>query len=205
MQQEIASIMPAQPQDQAAAHSASVNGGVTLVEGATPPEQQLEMLGKQVKDEGTRLRSPRRVRFDTEADNEKTHCLFPKEIALDRLTAFDSNYRGLVKAHPSKRTPAEWANDKSLKCLEERGEVGAVAASREVDTDDILPPPFGAGYVTAPDGNPLSIPAKPLRVVFKVDSGNEPWTIISRKVVEQAGLKPYRAKTHLRLADCNTV
>ena len=126
-----------------------MNGGVTLIEGATPPEQQSEMLGKQVKDEGTRLRSPRRVRFDTEADNEKTHCMFPKEIALDRLTAFEINARQQsVNPHTSSRTLAQWARDILSECeKEENGEVGAVAASaasREA-CDDILPPPFGAG------------------------------------------------------------
>ena len=56
MQHEVAAIMSAQPQDQAAAHSASVNGGVTLIEGATPPDQELVVSNKQVKEEGTRLR-----------------------------------------------------------------------------------------------------------------------------------------------------
>jgi hypothetical protein len=69
---------------------------------------------------------------------------------------------------------------------------------------DLLPPPFGAGYVSHPELNPLAEAVSPVRAVFKVDSGCEPHTIVSRRLVERAGLKPYKQKTVLRLADCDT-
>ena len=130
MQQTVASIISAQHLMEEAALLVPVNGGVKL-EGATPPGRELIVSENQVEQESTCLRSPRRVRFDTGADNENSHWTFPKEIALDRLTAFEINTRQQsVHPHTSSRTLAQWAHDILSNCEKEKGgEVGAVAAS----------------------------------------------------------------------------
>jgi hypothetical protein len=64
---------------------------------------------------------------------------------------------------------------------------------------DMLPPPYGAGYVVRKSLTPFEDDG--LRVVFKVDSGCEPFDIIRRDVVQSAGLQTRTKRTRLSLAD----
>ncbi len=146
---------------------------------------------------------------------ERQRCkIYVKEVALDRLQAADRRATGLPSnAHNLYRQdgnePPWWKEPVELNdALWEvaTGEVGVVVKQQQQhfkDTD-LLPPPYGAAYVSHPELNPLAESVSPVRAIFKVDSGCEPHTIVSRKLVERAGLRPFKSRTVLRLADCDT-
>jgi hypothetical protein len=168
-------------------------------------------------------RAQRSVRFQaTAASSSARQSLCAKERALDRLTAFDrmpGEWRhalpnalpDLALSNEDRSEPAWWqpARDPTEVFWDvEMGEVAQISTSHQNIQnmkDDMLPPPYGAGYVFQPDVNPLCEDKDAVRVVFKVDSGCDPWTIVSRRLVEKAGLKTYRARSELRLPDCDTV
>ena len=161
----------------------------------------------------THLRSPARVTFDSEHLPEPSRIKF-QEKALDRLNAFDGghpSYVPLVRGTPRDIQP--WWQDETdpsdIFWKVELGEVGVVSGSKLQnlpEDDQLLPAPYGAGYVVTNEANPLTEDQSVgTRVVFKVDSGCEPWSIVSRSFVERAGLKPYKQKTALRLANVDTI
>ncbi len=116
---------------------------------------------------------------------ERRHCkLYRKEIALDRLQAADRRETGLPSAAPNLSTldgsEMPWwkegipINDALWEIA--TGEVAVVTKNQHhqfADTD-LLPPPYGAAYVSHPELNPLAETASPVRAIFKVDSCCEP-------------------------------
>jgi hypothetical protein len=70
---------------------------------------------------------------------------------------------------------------------------------------DLLPPPFGAGYILP--STPLMSPfdVEGTRVIFSVDSRCEPFNIIRRDIVVKAGLVPFQARTRLSLGNLENV
>jgi hypothetical protein len=153
------------------------------------------------------------VRFDTEEAQKQGALLSVKEKALDRLSMLDSGRREqcLLPCQPQKTLAEAWwmQGDDPTQILWNvaLGHVANVTATKSVMVpEDMLPPPYGAGYVLDTQAHPLEeTPADGHRIVFKVDSGCEPWSIISRRAVRQANLRPFKAKSELRLADCDTV
>ena len=153
---------------------------------------------------------------DAPGHNNKVQRLYRKEVALDRLQAADMRSTGLPTMASSSNPfpgegsePAWWRPEMPLNdCLWQvaTGEVGIIAKQQheQFGDTDLLPPPFGAAYVSHPELNPLAEAVSPVRAIFKVDSGCEPHTIVSRRLIERAGLKPFKARTVLRLADCDT-
>lgn len=137
-----------------------------------------------------------------------------KEKALDRLSMLDGGWRegfGLPSG-PAVDAPEAWWLQKEdpteILWQVALGRVANVVTAKESAAlpDDKLPPPFGAGYVLDTHAHPLEeLPETGHRIVFKVDSGCEPWSIISRRAVREANLTPFRARSELRLADCDTV
>ncbi len=185
----------------------SVNEGVTSLEKATPPEDT-SVSSQQPAISEANLRSPRpraRVRFEDSEGQAVSTTKYPIEVSLDRMDALQRD------THLNAASP--WWNNEEELCEHlfrvQQGEVAALAATDRATndaTDDILPPPYGAGYVSKPGTCPLDMENQSAhRVIFKVDSGCEPWTIVSRRLVERAGLVTHKAKTHLRLPDCDTV
>ena len=69
------------------------------------------------------------------------------------------------------------------------------------DARDILPPPFGAGYIARPAALLSPFDAEGTRVIFSVDSRCEPFNIIRRDIVEKAGLIPFQSPTRLSLGN----
>jgi hypothetical protein len=192
----------------------SVNEGVTSIR-VTPPTDTLDSVVNNTVGREY-LRSPRRhrVQFSVpEQQSVTTGKFYAKEVALDNLLAFEKGSRLFKERHDhSSVSPPWWADEGELNDQLWRvalGEVGALADKAQAlnnTKDDMLPPPYGAGYVFAPGITPLSVEDQSAcRVVFKVDSGCEPWSIVSRRLVQRAGLTPFKAKTHLRLPDCDTV
>ncbi len=191
--------------DKAAA--SSVNEGVMPLDRATPPKNT-SVGSQRPAILVSNLRSPRpgiRVRFEEPEGQAVSSTKYPIEVSLDRLDALQRD------THLHAASPW-WTNEEEL-CKQlfkaQVGEVGTVAAKGHAIDDaanDTLPPPYGAGYVSKPGTSPLDMDdLSAHRVVFKVDSGCEPWTIVSRRLVERAGLVTHKAKTHLRLPDCDTV
>ena len=84
-------------------------------------------------------------------------------------------------------------------------EDAAPAAPAISDSPDLLPPPFGAGYICplTPDISPFELVGT--RVIFSVDSRCEPYNIIRRDVMLKAGLTPFRHPTRLSLGDMDKV
>ena len=66
-------------------------------------------------------------------------------------------------------------------------------------SDELLPPPWGAGYLVDRDLEPTNSS----RILFKVDSGCDPYDIISSDAVPP-GTKTECFRTHLTLADGTT-
>lgn len=66
---------------------------------------------------------------------------------------------------------------------------------------DLLPPPFGTGYICplTPNISPFELTGS--RVIFSVDSRCEPFNIIRRDVMMTAGLLPFHHPTRLALGD----
>ncbi len=214
MQPQVATITLDERHDPTAHHP--VNEGVMELNQATPPTDTALHSDKMLRTDRQNLRSPSkyRVRFSVPVEhNVNTKNLYTKEVALDRLIAFDKGGSFPLSRHYNPTSLFSWwqdegeLNDQLWRV--EMGEVGALSDKVQQlnnTKDDMLPPPYGAGYVFSPSISPLSVDDQTAcRVVFKVDSGCEPWSIVSRKLVERAGLKPYKCKTHLRLPDCNTV
>ena len=93
------------------------------------------------------------------------------------------------------------------------GEVGLVSGSKidslPLQQDHLLPATYRAGYVVKNATNvtnPLTEkPEDGVRVVFKVDSGCEPWSIVSRSFLERAGLTTYKKKTALSFLNTDTL
>ncbi len=74
------------------------------------------------------------------------------------------------------------------------------------DPPEVLPPPFGAGYLFPADDLVSPFDCEGSRVVFSVDSRCEPFNIIRRDVAARAQLSCYNSPTTLRLGnDVNTV
>jgi hypothetical protein len=74
------------------------------------------------------------------------------------------------------------------------------ANKKQVETEELLPPSLGAGYILWPGAAPFDErPAT--RVVFKIDSGCDPYCIIKRSVAVAAKLKLWKRKSTLTLAD----
>lgn len=75
-----------------------------------------------------------------------------------------------------------------------------------VVSDDLLPPPFGAGYILPPTSVSSPFELDGVRVIFSVDSRCEPFNIIRRDVVERANLVPFPFHTRLSLGNlCDEV
>jgi hypothetical protein len=161
----------------------------------------------------TYLRSPSRVRFEANEAAKQGTSLSVKEKALDRLSMLDGGRqeRRVLPCQPQKELEEAWwmQGEDSTQILWNvaLGHVANVTASKIVMLgEDMLPPPYGAGYVLDTQAHPLDeAPEGGQRIVFKVDSGCEPWCIISRKAVREANLKPFRARSELKLADCDTI
>lgn len=159
-----------------------------------------------------RREAPYKVTLPATLDRKNSR-LYRKELALDRLQAADVRSTGLpsLSTNPcpvdEKEVPWWWEETALNDALWQlaMGEVGVIAKQQQQFKDtDLLPPPYGAAYVSHPELNPLAESASPVRAIFKVDSGCEPHTIVSRRLVERAGLKPFKSRTVLRLADCDT-
>lgn len=74
------------------------------------------------------------------------------------------------------------------------------ANKKEVGTEELLPPSLGAGYILWPGAAPFDErPAT--RVIFKIDSGCDPYSVIKRSVAVAAKLKLWKRKSTLTLAD----
>ncbi len=164
------------------------------------------------------------VTFELEEHDRPKTRIYKKEIALDRLWAFDNfkeegtpTWRPEIEEPRATATPAWWITEDTNEALwaVQFGEVHGVKGrplpqQAEIDqalaaeADVLLPPPLGAGYVSHPELNPLAECQSPVRAIFKVDSGCEPHTIVSRSLVQRAGLQPFHARTTLKLADDNT-
>ena len=80
-----------------------------------------------------------------------------------------------------------------------------ISPPRQAQADDLLPPPFGAGYIFPPvfTQSPFDVAGE--RVIFSVDSRCEPFNIIRRDVAERAGLTPFPFNTRLSLGNLNDV
>ncbi len=210
-----------------------MNGGdVPLEEGASLPAVKLQGILKGQRSRSTEdsyLRSPhkghlqQRVQFlEAVVSPVARKSLCAKEKALDRLTVFDrapGEWRhALPRTPPPLNVAEEELSDSTWWRAQrdptdvlwdiEMGEVAQITTSHQNIQnmkDDMLPPPYGAGYVFQPDVSPLRVDSDAIRVVFKVDSGCDPWTIVSRRLVEKAGLRTYIARSELRLPDCDTI
>jgi len=132
------------------------------------------------------------------------HC---NEIGGDAL----SNCLGLVTAihHPSQSATvlvtgsprlSIATHTRSLERLEQvpvhKGVAGAVAGALPRESDDELPPPWGAGYIV----DKALDPSQCSRLLFKVDSGCDPFDIISEAFLPP-GTVTEAFHTTLTLAD----
>ena len=156
------------------------------------------------------LRSPPQVRFSTQPVQVHAGDLSTKEKALDRLSLLDKGARLLASHSTASTGDAWWLQDEDPSDVLWKVQLGEVAqvvvAKPRPLTDEQLPPPFGAGYLFNTSAHPLAeLPETSHRIVFKVDSGCEPWSIISRRVVREANLQPFRCRSALRLANRETV
>ena len=176
----VASIDAEQPPlDQADAHSnTSVNEGMRPKEANPPTGVLMEVTNAVATD--SHLRSPssdqrgsapqvisclkgvssredertRQVRFEAK-EERATPSYYAKEIALDRLVAFDKNVALPASSRQLLLSPAWWLENQDVSDTFwniEMGETGAISARDRLQNmkSDVLPPPFGAGYVTAP-------------------------------------------------------
>ena len=200
--------------------SDTVGGAVPLVTNPIPLESIMKAQGEGL----TRAKSGGKVTFTSEVPDKPKTRIYRKEVALDRLWAFDNfKEKGIPKWSPpmvgtvGETAPAWWLPEEPNEALWaiQLGEVYAVKGRQltskseiehalTTEADTLLPPPLGAGYVSHPELNPLAECQSPVRAIFKVDSGCEPHTIVSRSLVQRAGLKPFKSRTMLKLADSNT-
>ena len=130
------------------------------------------------------LRSPARVSFTEPALQKESKIKLRQEIALDRLSAFDAGMSPTpLEAGIASETNSWWHQGMDTSDLFwkiQLGEVGIVLGNKinslPSQQDHLLPAPYGAGYVVKNETNPLTEKHEDgVRVVFKVDSGCEPW------------------------------
>lgn len=119
-------------------------------------------------------------------DNE-TATLHVQELALDRLLSAEADQG----AHPMQAKADRMAEAAFIDEQKRRAE----EARRH---KDMLPPPYGAGYIVHKSLTPFDDDGT--RIVFKVDSGCEPYNIIRRDVVIASGLQPRPKKVRLTQA-----
>ncbi len=111
-----------------------------------------------------------------------------QELALDRLLSAEAElYGNYIHARADKLAESAFREETRRREEEERRR------------NTLLPPPYGAGYIVRKSLTPFD--DEGTRVVFKVDSGCEPFDIIRRDVVQAAGLQTRPKKTRLSLAD----
>jgi hypothetical protein len=116
--------------------------------------------------------------FDSEQD-----LLHAQEMAMDRLLAAEADYNSPLHVR------AEDLADKAFIAAEQK------RVDDEQRQKNMLPPPYGAGYIVQKSLSPFT--DEGMRIVFKVDSGCEPFNIIRRDAVVAAGLTTRRK--HIRL------
>ncbi len=120
--------------------------------------------------------------FDNEGD-----ALHIQEMALDRLLSAEADSPAQpIQAKAEALAEAAFVAEKQRRQMEEQRR------------KDMLPPPYGAGYIVNKSLTPFDDDGT--RVVFKVDSGCEPFNIIRRDIVTAARLTPRPKKVRLTQA-----
>ena len=126
-----------------------------------------------------------------------------KELAVDRLSAFESNRQPHLGHVAGLEEEEGEGFDYPGRPRRKTFSTALMSESRRLQglADTQLPPTFGAGYIMLPGSTPFEEDLKPVRTVFKIDTGADPYNIISRKMVVAAGLKLWKQRTVLTLAD----
>ena len=132
------------------------------------------------------------AQITTFSNPEEVSPLQQQELARDRL-AVNASETGSTLAIQDE---ADVRADRAAARRE-----AALLEERKRDRD-MLPPPYGAGYIVPKSFAPFE--ADGTRVVFKVDSGCDPFNIIRRDLVTSAGLIPRSKKTKLWQADAGS-
>lgn len=118
-----------------------------------------------------------------DAEREAMHV---QELAMDRLLAAEADLHHSTLAQADARAEQVYRAE----CLRRTAE--------ELRCKDMLPPPYGAGYIVPKSLTPFEDQGQ--RVVFKVDTGCEPYNILRRDMVVAAGLVPRPRKVRLAQA-----
>lgn len=131
-----------------------------------------------------------------------------QEASRELGTDFAAGVQGAVAFVQDVFTNAERLN-RSVKFVKEtvedfnypgRQRKHTAEKAKEAPLEDILPPSLGAGYVFLPDVSPLEGNANAMRIIFKIDSGCDPYCIVSRRVVQESKLVVWKQRTVLNLA-----
>jgi hypothetical protein len=111
-----------------------------------------------------------------------------QEMAMDRLLAAEADHA----QHPL-QARADALADQAFAAAKQR------RTEEEQRRRNMLPPPYGAGYIVCKSLTPFD--DEGTRVVFKVDSGCEPFNIIRRDLVLASGLQTRPKRIRLKQAD----
>ena len=132
----------------------------------------------------------------------------PRQNVLKHTTFAGEHFDAPSPMAPSQAAPAVSQIYDSILAADDRIDSDS---DPEVDTPDLpkdfnlLPPPFGAGYIFPRDTTTSPFEQEGLRIIFSVDSRCEPYNIIRRDVALKAGLIPYLSRTRLALGNLDTV
>lgn len=118
-------------------------------------------------------------------DNEQ-ESIHVQELAMDRLLAAEADSHLPMQVHADMLAEKAFAEAEARRLEDER------------KRKDMLPPPYGAGYIVPKSISPFHDDGT--RVVFKVDSGCEPFNVIRRDVVVASGLRTRPKRTRLHQA-----
>lgn len=133
----------------------------------------------------------------------------PRQNVLKHTTFVGEHFDAPSPMAPSLTAPAVSQIYDSILSHDDR----VIDPDSEVDDDtpdlpkdaNLLPPPFGAGYIFPRDTTISPFEQEGVRVIFSVDSRCEPYNIIRRDVALKAGLTPYSSRTRLALGNLDTI